>query len=174
VVHDVVVAGEHPVREPVVAHERPHVLLRFSSEHFARNATMVMLSGTTSLADMCQPALSTSSRTCRVGATLAESSARNSVVASMLHQGRIKPAALPSLGQMAKDVGGRRALILRGRGARSLLRPAAGDLVLLADTRLVAEPDLYVVRIDALLTRDRVQTRGEVFLKGSIAPSACA
>ena len=47
------------------------------------------------------------------------------------------------------------------------LRPAAGDLVLLADTSLICEPDFYRVDADRLLTRDCVQARGEAFLKSS-------
>ena len=53
-------------------------------------------------------------------------------------------------------------------------RPAAGDLVLLADTSLICEPDFYRVDADRLLTRGCVQARGEAFLKSSIAPAACA
>ena len=59
-----------------------------------------------------------------------------------------------------------------GRVPRS--RPAACDLVLLPDAGFVAEPDLYVAGIDAVFARDRVQLGGEVFLKASMAPSACA
>ena len=51
---------------------------------------------------------------------------------------------------------------------------AAGDLVLLADTSLICEPDFYRVDADRLLTRDCVQARGEAFFKSSIAPAACA
>ena len=72
----------------------------------------------------------------------------------------------------AEDVGRGRALIVGRRGPRSPPRPAPGDLVLLADARLVGEPELYPVRIDALLPRDLVQARREAFLKSSIAPSA--
>jgi len=52
--------------------------------------------------------------------------------------------------------------VRRGR-AGALFGPATGDLVLLADPGLVAEPDLYIVGIDALLARDLVQARREVF-----------
>ena len=45
--------------------------------------------------------------------------------------------------------------------------PTAGDLVLLADARLVGKPDFY--GIDAFLLRDGLQTGGETFLKSSIA-----
>jgi len=74
----------------------------------------------------------------------------------------------------AEDVGGGGALITRRAGAGATLRPAAGDLILLTDTRLVLEPNLYCLDVDCLFARDLVQARGEVFLKSSIAPSACA
>ena len=50
--------------------------------------------------------------------------------------------------------------------------PPPCDLVLLADARLVREPDLYPVCSDALLPRDLVQARREAFLISSTAPSA--
>ena len=73
-----------------------------------------------------------------------------------------------------EDVGGSGALVAGSAGARAAFRPAAGDLVLLADTGLVCEPDFYLVDVDRLLARDFVQARWEAFLKSSIAPSACA
>jgi hypothetical protein len=73
-----------------------------------------------------------------------------------------------------EDVGGGGALITRSAGTGAPLGPPAGDLVLLADPSLVCEPDFYLVAFDRLLARDCVQTRGEVFLKSSIAPAACA
>ena len=74
----------------------------------------------------------------------------------------------------AEDVGGSSALISRSAGTGTALGPAAGDLVLLADTGLVGEPDFYLVAVERLRARDFIQARGEVFLKSSIAPSACA
>src|SRR5829696_5029662 len=74
----------------------------------------------------------------------------------------------------AKDVGRGRALIVGCRGARAPPSPPPRDLVLLADARLVREPDLYPVRSDALLPRDLVQAGREAFLKSSTAPSAWA
>ena len=73
-----------------------------------------------------------------------------------------------------EDVGRGGALITRSARAGAALRPPAGDLVLLADTSLICEPDFYRVDADRLLTRDCVQARGEAFLKSSIAPAACA
>jgi len=74
----------------------------------------------------------------------------------------------------AEYVGGGGALIARRRGARAALGPAPRDLVLLADARLVGEPDFYVVLGDVPLACDFLQAGGEVFLKSSIAPAAWA
>lgn len=74
----------------------------------------------------------------------------------------------------AKDVCRSRALIVRSRGPRSALCPTTRDFILLADARLVGEPDFYRARIDAFLARDFVQAPREFFLKSSIAPSAWA
>ena len=92
-------------------------------------------------------------------------------VASRQDQGR---ALALVRADRAEDVGGSGALVAGRTWARAALRPAAGDLVLLADTSLICEPDFYRVDADRLLTRDCVQARGEAFLKSSIAPAACA
>jgi hypothetical protein len=73
-----------------------------------------------------------------------------------------------------EDVGGGGALVTGRARAGAALCPAAGDLILLADTSLILEPDFYLVVVDRLLARDCFQARGEVFLKSSIAPLACA
>ena len=74
----------------------------------------------------------------------------------------------------AEDVGRGGPLITGSTGAGATLCPSACDLVLLADTSLILEPDFYLVAVDGLFLGDFVQTRGEVFLKSSIAPAACA
>jgi hypothetical protein len=73
-----------------------------------------------------------------------------------------------------EDVGRGSPLITGSAGAGATLCPSAGDLVLLADLSLILEPDFYLVAVDRLLVRDCIQARGEVFLKSSIAPAACA
>lgn len=73
-----------------------------------------------------------------------------------------------------EDVGRGGALVLRRRGAGSALGPASGDLVLLADARLVGEPDLYLMGREALALGDLVQAGGEAFLKSSMACGFCA
>jgi hypothetical protein len=72
----------------------------------------------------------------------------------------------------AEDVGGGGALVPGRAGTGATLGPAAGDLVLLADTSLICEPDFYLVAVNRLLARDCIQARAEVFLKSSITPSA--
>jgi hypothetical protein len=74
----------------------------------------------------------------------------------------------------AKDIGRGCALIGRRRRPRAAPRPAPRDLVLLANSGLVGEPDFYLAGIDAFLLRDGLQTRGKTFLKSSIASSAWA
>jgi hypothetical protein len=74
----------------------------------------------------------------------------------------------------AEDVGGAGALIAWRRGPAAAPGPAAGDLVLLADTCLIGEPDFDIVFADFLLACDRIQCLWEVFLNCSMAPAACA
>ena len=72
-----------------------------------------------------------------------------------------------------EDVDRLGSLIARGRGTGSALGPAAGDLVLLTDPGLVAEPNFY--RLAAGLGRgDLVQAGRERFLKASAAASLLA
>ena len=73
-----------------------------------------------------------------------------------------------------EDVGGSGALVAGRTWARAALRPAAGDLVLLADTSLVLKPNFYLADVDRFFARDLIQARWELFLKSSMAPSACA
>ena len=73
-----------------------------------------------------------------------------------------------------EDIGRGGSLIPRSARASAALGPPAGDLVLLADTSLVLEPNFYLADIDCFFARDFIQVRWELFLKSSMAPSACA
>jgi hypothetical protein len=73
-----------------------------------------------------------------------------------------------------ENVGRSRALIADSTRPGAALGPSARDLVLLADARLILEPNLYGLDVDRLVVRDLAQARGEVFLKSSIAPTAWA
>ena len=72
----------------------------------------------------------------------------------------------------AEDVGRGRALIVAAPRAAFPAGPTARDLVLLADARLVREPDLYPVCSDALLPRAISSRCAGKLLKSSTAPSA--
>jgi hypothetical protein len=83
--------------------------------------------------------------------------------------------ALAVLGtDRAEDIGRGDWLVFRGGRARATLGPAAGDLVLLADARLVGKPDFYGGGLDAFFRPDLRQALRETFLKSSIAPAAWA
>jgi hypothetical protein len=72
-----------------------------------------------------------------------------------------------------EDVGGFGALIVGCAWPAAPLRPAPGDLVLLADARFVLPPQFYRgVRREC--RADRRQLGGELFLKSSAASSFCA
>src|SRR5450631_573300 len=65
--------------------------------------------------------------------------------------GQDQSDALALLGaDSAEDVGRGGALIAGCAGAGTALRPAARDLVLLADARFVLEPNLYDLDVDRL------------------------
>jgi hypothetical protein len=70
--------------------------------------------------------------------------------------GRQDQGCAPALlwADRAEDVGGSGALVAGRAWTGAALRPAAGDLVLLADTSLICEPDFYRVDADRLLTRE--------------------
>jgi len=63
--------------------------------------------------------------------------------------------ALAVLGtDRAEDIGRGGSLVFRRTRPRAALGPATGDLVLLADARLVGKPDLYGGGLDAFLAPD--------------------
>ena len=175
VIDEIVVGFEDAVREPVVAHELPDVLDRVELGAFRRQGD----NGDVGRHDEARRHVPASLidqedgvGTGRDGlGDLREVQVHRLGVAGRQDQGR----ALALLwADGAEDVGRSGALIAGCAGAGAALGPSAGDLVLLADTSLVCEPDFYLVAVERLLARDCVQARGEVFLKSSIAPAACA
>jgi hypothetical protein len=73
-----------------------------------------------------------------------------------------------------EDVGRCGSLIPGSDRASAALGPPAGDLVLLANTSFVLEPNFYLADVDRFFARDFIQAGWELFLKSSMAPSACA
>lgn len=76
----------------------------FSSGHLGGSGMMLMLPGTASFPDMCQPAWSISTTAWAPGATASAISARCRDMVSVLQNGRTSPAPLPSSGQMAPKI----------------------------------------------------------------------
>jgi len=175
VIDEIVIGFEDTVGEPIVAHKLPDVLDRVELGAFRRQGDN--------------------------GDVGRHDEARRHVPASLIDQedgvgtgrddrgdlGEVQVHRLGVAGRQdqcralallwadgAEDVGRGGPLITGSAGAGATLCPSAGDLVLLADTSLICEPDLYLVDVDRLFLGDFVQTRGEVFLKSSIAFSAWA
>lgn len=174
-IDDVVVVEEDPVRQPIVAHELPDVLDRIEFGTFGWERQEREIARTVEPCGRMPSSLVEHEDGVATGRDIL-----GDFVQMQLHRLDIAPgqdqadrlAFLRT--DRAEDVGRGGALIARGRGTRSAPGPAPGDLVLLSDARLVGEPDLYGVGIEALLTRDFFQARGEAFLKSSIAVATWA
>jgi len=102
-------------------------------------------------------------RSVSAGRDLGGDSARWRFIASVSQRGMTSAAPLPSLGRPRRRYRPRRFAGPSGARARAAFGPAARDLVLLADTRLVGEPDLYGATIDAGFAPDLLQARGKLF-----------
>ena len=175
VIDEIVIGFEYTVGEPVVAHELPDVLNGVELGAFRRQGD----NGDVGRHDEARRHVPASLIDQEDGVDTGrddrgdrgEVQVHRLGVAGRQDQGR----ALALLwADGAEDVGRGGPLITGSAGTGAPLGPSAGDLVLLADTSLICEPDLYLVAIDRPFARDCLQTRGEVFLKSSIAPAACA
>jgi hypothetical protein len=173
VVDEIVIGFEDAVGEPVVAHELPDVLDRIELGAFRRQGENGDVGGNDQSRREVPSRLIDQEDGMGTGrdnlGDLREVQVHRLGVASGQDQRR----ALALLwADWAEDVGGGGALVAGRARTGAALGPAAGDLILLADTSLVLEPDFYPGCIEALLTRDCLQARAEVFLKSSITPSA--
>ena len=174
-VDEIVIGFEDTVGEPVVAHVLPDVLNRVEFWGFWRQGDNGYV-GRHDEARRHVPA-SLIDQEDGVGTgrdhlgDLGEMQVHRLGIAGRQDQGR---AFALLRADRAEDVGRGGALITGRAGTGATPGPAAGDLVLLADTSLVREPYFYLVAVDRLFARDCIQERGEVFLKSSITPSAWA
>ena len=172
---EIIVRFKDAVGEPVVAHELPDVFDRVEFGTFRRQGNNGDV-GRHEEARRQVPASLIDQEdgvgTRRNGfGDLREMQVHRLGIAGREDQGR----ALAIFGtDGAEDVGRGGTLITRRAGTRAALCPPAGDFVLLADTRLVGEPDFYPAAIDRLLTCDGIHARKEAFLKSSIAPAGWA
>jgi len=175
VVDEIVVGFEDAVREPVVAHELPDVLDRVEFGAFRRQSDDGDVGGNDQPLRHMPSGLideqdGVGSRRDRLG-NLRKVQVHRLGVAERQDQGHAL-AVLRT--DRAEDVGGGGTLVAGRSWSGAAFGPPPGDLVLLADARLILEPDFYLAAVNALLARDRVQACGEAFLKSSMAPSAWA
>lgn len=174
-VDDVVIGFEDAVRQPVVTHELPDVLgwVQLWALGWQRQKGDVV--GDVELVGRVPARLIKDQDGVSAGGDVAGDLLQMQVHGEGVALGHDQPRALTLLGtDRAENVGRGGALIVRRAGACSFLRPAARDLVFLADPGLVFKPDFYAFGGDAFFARDFLQARGEAFLKSSMAPSAWA
>src|SRR3954470_6515574 len=139
----------------------------FNSGARAGRSTSVRLSGTTRSLARCHPARSISRTPWAPGATACATSAKCRFIAGVSRQDQGCALALLRADR-SEDVDRACPLIMRGAGPGAPSGPAAGDLVLLADTGLVLPPQLYRGALREARP-DRLQGGGETFLKSSSA-----
>lgn len=174
-IDDIVVGFEDAVREPVVAHVLPDVFNGIEFRGFRRQGENGDVGGNEQSCRQMPSGLIDEEDGvgfwCDRLGDFREVQVHRLGIAGRQDQSR---ALALFRADGAEDIGRCGSLIARRAGASAALRPTAGDLVLLADARFILEPDFYLVAADLLCARDLVQARWEVFLKFSIAPSACA
>jgi len=164
VIDDVVVAGEDPIGEPAVAHELPDVFLRVQLGTFGRQGNDGDVVGHDQPRRQVPSGLIDQQRRMAAGCDLGGDRGEVKVPRLGVAPGQDEAGRFALCrADGAEDVGRGSALVMRRRGPGAAPGPAPGDLVLLAEAGLVAEPDLYVACIDALGPRDLVQSGGEAF-----------
>ena len=143
-IDDVVIGREHAVREPVVAHELPDILLRVQLGAARRQGDDGDVPGHVELVGGMPAGLIHEQHGVGAGGDrkrdLGEVEVHRLGVAERQDQPR---SFALHRADRAEDVGRLGSLVVRRRRARSPLRPAACDLVLLPDPGLILEPDLY-------------------------------
>ena len=174
-VNDVVIGFKDAVGEPVVSHELPDVFGGVEFGAFGRERQNGDVGGKVELVRHMPAGLIEQQHGVRAGRDVFGDLGEMQVHRIGVAFGQDERRALAVLGRdRAENICRGGALVLGRGGPRAALRPAPGELVLLANARLVGEPDFYVARIDAFFPRDFFQALGEGFLKFSIAPSRCA
>ena len=162
-VHEIVVRFEHSVRQPVLAQELPEFSTGLSSGHFGGSAIMVMLVAPRDRRQVPAGLIDQEYGVCAgrdSGCDLHKVKVHRLGVAGRQDQG----CSLTLFrADGTEDVGGSGALVAGRTWACAVLRPAAGDLVLLADTSLVCEPDLYRVDADRLSRAIASRRAGKLF-----------
>lgn len=160
VVDDIVVGFEDAVREPVVAHVLPDVFNLIEFGGFRRQSDDGDIAGNDQSRGQMPSGLIDEKDSvgswCDGLGDFHEVQVHRLGIAGWQDQG----CALALFwADGTEDVGRCGALITWGTRASAALRPPAGDLILLADARLICEPDFYLVVADLLCPCDFIQAR---------------
>src|SRR3712207_2203705 len=171
VIDDLLVGAEHPVRQPVVAHELPDVLDRVQLRGARRQGQERDVVGDPQLRRDVPARLVSEQHGMRAGrhglADLLQLRGHGLGVA--IGQDQTRTFAL-LWADRAKDVGPGGALVVRGCGSRAAPGPAPSDLVLLSDAGFVVPPQLYLGALRKARP-DRFHSGWERFLNCSISSS---
>jgi len=139
---DVVVGFEHAVGEPVVAQELPDVFGRVEFGAFGRQRQDGDVFGYVELVGHVPAGLVDHQHGVSAGRDLLGDFGQMQIHRVGVAFGQDERRALAILGRdRAEDVGRGGALVFGRRRARAAFGPPPRDFVLLADARLVAEPD---------------------------------
>ena len=142
---DVVVGFEDPVRQPIVAHELPYVLYGVQFRRPRRKRQESDVARDLELRRHMPAGLVQKEHGMGAGSDMRRDLLQVLGHGAGVAPGHDEPGGLAFLwADRSEDVGPFGALIVRRRRACAAPRPAAGDLVLLADARFVLPPDLYL------------------------------
>lgn len=169
-VDDFVLGSEYAVRQPVIAHELPHLLLWVELRAFRRDSNDRDVGGHVEPRRQMPTGLIHEQygmgAGCDVERNLGEVQVHGVGVTERQQQA-CRLAFVRT--DRTEDIGGFGTLVVRCRRPGPPLRPSPGDLVLLPDPSLVLEPDFYW-RAAREGGSDLVQLGGKTpFLKASLA-----
>ena len=144
VVDDIRVGCEDAVREPVFAHELPDIFDRIEFGAFGGKRQDGDVAGYDQLVGHVPTGLIHEDHGMGIGCDGLSDFGKMQVHRVGIAKGQDKPRTLAlRRADRSEDVGRGGSLIMGRRRPRAALGPATRDLVLLADPRLVLEPDLY-------------------------------
>ena len=173
VVDDVVVGREDAVREPIVAHELPHVLDRIEFGTFGRQRQEGDVGRNVEFSGHVPPGLIEHEHGVSAGSDLAADFGEMHVHGLAVATGHDQRGAFAFCGtDRPKDPCRSPAQITGRDGSRAPFGPAPGDLRLLPDPGLILPPQLYR-RVFGQAPSDLRQTGGEDFLKAAISLGRC-
>ena len=144
VVENIVVGGEHPVGQPVVAHELPDIFDRVEFRAFGRERDDADVAGHIQLVGHMPTGLIHQYDSVSAGGDGERYFGQMERHGFGITEGQNQARALAVLGaDRAEDIGRFRPLVFGCRRPRPSSGPAPRDLVLLTDPRFVLEPYLY-------------------------------